>query len=504
MKVTRALLVLLGIVVVFGCAKPIPEGVLSVDANKTFELSVNGRRRGGSLFVPLVYDGTRAHSLVFALHGAGTTPDLFRKTVLMDQMAEEHDMIIVYPEGIGRRWDRAEDIDLFATMIDLFCEKYSIEPGRVYATGLSAGAIRAYELAAALPGRFAAIAPVAGCMRADADTTNLSPTSVLHIHGKKDDEVLFEGIPDWNLVSAEDSVGIWKRTIGASGTGDEFFRSRDAVGLRWESNGYTVATVFDEENGHYWPPYASELILDFFYTNPSRPARVTIDRGGLPLTCGVGTVIPLRCTIDRAAETSPVEEVTWYTNGSKAAVSTEAPWNTEWAVNLAGVRRLTATVRLADGSEIRSTRNPFMLVSASLSKDADTAGAEVLLPVVDTWSTKIEDGSLEAKNAVDSDLFTRWGSDWTDDESLSLDLGAVRTVSALTLYWEMAYAKEYCVETSTDKETWTIAAQKSDGLGNIEFLSFPPTEARYLRIRGIRRATEWGYSLFEVFVYGKK
>jgi hypothetical protein len=199
-----------------------------------------------------------------------------------------------------------------------------------------------------------------------------------------------------------------------------------------------------------------------------------------------------------------VEEVTWFTNGSKATVSTEAPWNTEWAVNLAGVRRLTATVRLADGSEIRSTRNPFILVSASLSKDADTAGAEVLLPVVDAWSTKIEDGSLEAINAVDSDLFTRWGSDWTDDESLSLDLGAVRTVSALTLYWEMAYAKEYCVETSTDKETWTIAAQKSDGLGNIEFLSFPPTEARYLRIRGIRRATEWGYSLFEVFVYGKK
>ncbi|HOS36526.1 MAG TPA: hypothetical protein PKW72_11985, partial [Treponemataceae bacterium] len=147
MKVTRALLVLLGIVVVFGCAKPIPEGVLSVDANKTFELSVNGRRRGGSLFVPLVYDGTRPHSLVFALHGAGTTADLFRKTVLMDQMAEEHDMIIVYPEGIGRRWDRAEDIDFFETMIDLFCEKYSIEPGRVYATGLSAGAIRAYELA---------------------------------------------------------------------------------------------------------------------------------------------------------------------------------------------------------------------------------------------------------------------------------------------------------------------------------------------------------------------
>ncbi len=288
MKVTRALLLLVVVVSVYSCAKPLPEGVLGVDGNKTFELSVNGRRRGGSLFVPLVYDGTRPHSLVFALHGAGTTAELFRKTVLLDRMEEEHDMIIVYPEGIGRRWDSGEDIAFFDTMIDLFCENYSIAPGRVYATGLSAGAIRAYELAAALPGRFAAIAPVAGCMRADADISNLSPVSVLHIHGKKDDEVLFAGIPEWNLVSAEESVAVWKRTTGVSGGGNEFFRSRDAVGLRWESNGYTVATVFDEETGHYWPPYASELILDFFYNNPSRPARVTIDRDGIRegILCG--------------------------------------------------------------------------------------------------------------------------------------------------------------------------------------------------------------------------
>lgn len=504
MKVTRTILLLVVVVFVFGCAKPLPEGVLAVDSNKTFELSVNGRRRGGSLFVPLVYDGTRPHSLVFALHGAGTTAEAFRKMVLLDRMAEEHDMIIVYPEGIGRRWDSGEDTAFFDTMIDLFCEKFSIEPGRIYATGLSAGAIRAYELAGALPGRFAAIAPVAGCMRAETDTSTLTPTSVLHIHGKKDDEVPFNGISEWNIVSAEESVGIWKRVINVSGEGKEFFRSRDAVGLEWTGNGHTVAQVFDEMSGHYWPPYASELVLDFFYNNPARPVRLTIDRSGLPLTCGVGAVLPLRCDIDQSGGSSPVEEITWYTNGSKAAVSTEAPWSTEWTVNLAGIRRLTATARFADGSEIRSTRNPFMLVSASLSKDADTAGAEVLIPVVDAWSTKIEDSSLKAGNAVDGDIYTRWGSEWTDDESLTLDLGAVHVVSALNLYWEMAYAKEYCVETSIDKETWTLLTQKSDGLGNIEFLSFPPTKARYLRIRGIRRATEWGYSLFEVFVYGKK
>lgn len=503
MKLTRALLLLL-VILLYGCAKPLPEGVLSVDGNKTFELSVNGRRRGGSLFVPLVYDGTRPHSLVFALHGAGTTADAFRKMVLMDQMAEEHDMIIVYPEGIGRRWDSGDDFAFFDTMIKLFCEKYSIEPGRVYVTGLSAGAIRAYELAVALPGRFAAIAPVAGAMRADTDVTALSPTSVLHIHGKKDDEVPFDGISEWNIVSVEESVAIWKRAIGASGAGNEFFRSRDAVGLQWTGKGHTVAQVFDEMNGHYWPPYASELVLDFFYNNPARPARLTIDRSGLPLTCGVGTVIPLRCQIDLSDGASPVEEVVWFTNGSKAAVSEQAPWNTDWAINLAGVRRLTAKARLADGTEIRSTRNPFILVSSTLAKDTDTAGAEVLLPVIDAWSTKIEERSLGAENATDGDLFTRWGSDWTDDESLSLDLGAIHTVSALTLYWEMAYAKEYCVETSTDKEIWTIAAQKSDGLGNIEFLSFAPVNARYVRIRGISRATEWGYSLFEVFVYGKE
>lgn len=503
MKPILYLLVLSVFLSLSSCTRPLPEGVLAVDASKKFELSVNGKRRGGSLFVPLVYDGTRPHSLVFVLHGAGTNADLFRKTVLLDQIAEEHDMIVVYPQGIGGRWDRGDDSIFFDTMINLFSETYNIDPQRIYATGFSAGAMRVYELAAALPGRFSAIAPVAGTLRADIDTTTLMPTSVLHIHGKKDDEVPFTGLPEWNLLSAEESVNVWKEIDGLSGEGEVFFRSRDAVGICWKGNGQSVAQVFDEENVHYWPPYASELIFDFFYNNPGRQARAVIDRNGLPLATGMGMDLQLNVLISLPENSAPVKEVVWYTNGSRCAVSDRAPWNAVWTVNLAGVRRLTATVRLADGTEIRTTRNPFLLVSTMGAQGIGTTDADTLIPVEKAWSTRIEDRSLGAENAIDGDVFTRWGSDWTDDESLTLDLGSVHTVSALALYWEMAYAREYSIEISTDTVNWALAKRETDGRGNIEFLSFPGVDARYIRIRGERRATEWGYSLFEVFVYGK-
>ncbi|HNQ96654.1 MAG TPA: discoidin domain-containing protein [Treponemataceae bacterium] len=504
MKLKLILVTVLCVLYFASCGKSLPDGELVIENSKNFKIRVNGRTREGTFYIPLTYDETRSYSLVFALHGASHTGAEFQKTTLFDPMAEEHDVIMVYPDGIGRRWDSAEDTALFEAMIKAFSGKYSIDSSRIYLAGFSAGAIKAYELAAVLPGRFAAIAPVAGAMRADADRAALAPTAVLHIHGKRDEEVPFVGLPEWKLLSAPESVELWKGVNGAMGEGEEFFRSRTAIGLAWEGQGHTVAQIFDDDCAHYWPPYASELILDFFYNNPARQGRLVIRRDGLPLTSAIGTVIPLRADITQSESTSPVEEVTWYTNGSQAAVSKKAPWESEWSVNLGGVRRLTAVARLADGTELRSTRNPFLLVSSSLSKDADTAGAETLLTVVDAFSTKIEDSTLEAKNAVDGDIYTRWGSEWTDNESLSLDLGSPCTVTALTLYWEMAYGKEYCIETSMDKESWTIVAQKNDGLGSIEFLLFPATQARYVRIRGIRRATEWGYSLFEVFVYGKK
>ncbi|WP_151476314.1 galactose-binding domain-containing protein [Streptomyces albicerus] len=104
--------------------------------------------------------------------------------------------------------------------------------------------------------------------------------------------------------------------------------------------------------------------------------------------------------------------------------------------------------------------------------------------------------------AVDGDTGTRWASDWSDDQWLRLDLGSTSTVKRVTLDWERAYGKAYRVELSTDGTNWQSVWSTTAGDGGLDTALFSGVPARYVRIQGLDRGTEWGYSLREVGVYG--
>ncbi|MFD8598104.1 discoidin domain-containing protein [Kitasatospora sp. NPDC059646] len=110
--------------------------------------------------------------------------------------------------------------------------------------------------------------------------------------------------------------------------------------------------------------------------------------------------------------------------------------------------------------------------------------------------------SYQPGRAVDGDRSTRWASDWSDDQWLGVDLGAVRTVDRVTLDWERAYAAGYRIEVSTDGSTWRTVWSTSAGDGGLDTAAFAPTAARYVRFHGTARATQWGYSLYELSVHG--
>ncbi|MFF3821531.1 galactose-binding domain-containing protein [Streptomyces bluensis] len=104
--------------------------------------------------------------------------------------------------------------------------------------------------------------------------------------------------------------------------------------------------------------------------------------------------------------------------------------------------------------------------------------------------------------AVDGDTGTRWASDWSDDQWLRIDLGSTRTVRRVTLDWERAYGASYRVELSTDGTAWKTAWSTTAGDGGLDTARFGATPARYVRVHGLDRGTDWGYSLKEVGVYG--
>lgn len=138
-------------------------------------------------------------------------------------------------------------------------------------------------------------------------------------------------------------------------------------------------------------------------------------------------------------------------------------------------------------------------------KDAASTGSANLARGAGASASSVE-GSLAPSNAIDGDASTRWGSNYSnqanpDDQWLALDFGGHRTVARVEIVWNVAYAKEYAIEVSSDGVSWTTAATKQDGAGGTESLSFSATSRRYLRMRGIRRGTSFGYSIYELRVF---
>ncbi|MEV6978360.1 discoidin domain-containing protein [Kitasatospora sp. NPDC093806] len=103
--------------------------------------------------------------------------------------------------------------------------------------------------------------------------------------------------------------------------------------------------------------------------------------------------------------------------------------------------------------------------------------------------------------AVDGDGGTRWASDWSDGQWLALDLGATTLVGRVTLEWERAYGRAYAVEVSGDGAAWHTVWSTTAGDGGLDTARFTPVPARYVRLHFQQRATQWGYSLYEVGVY---
>ncbi|MFE0101625.1 discoidin domain-containing protein [Streptomyces sp. NPDC059009] len=126
------------------------------------------------------------------------------------------------------------------------------------------------------------------------------------------------------------------------------------------------------------------------------------------------------------------------------------------------------------------------------------SGAAASASSSEWWNPAV---SFAPGKAVDGDLGTRWASEWNNDQWLRIDLGSVQSVKRVTLDWEEAYAKSYRVELSEDGTNWKTAWSTDSGDGGLDTARFAATQARFVRIKGLERGTQWGYSLQEVGVY---
>ena len=116
-------------------------------------------------------------------------------------------------------------------------------------------------------------------------------------------------------------------------------------------------------------------------------------------------------------------------------------------------------------------------------------------------ASSIESDEYLASNAVDGDGTTRWASEFADNQNLIVDLWQSYTISTVKVAWEAAYASQFQVQVSNDNTTWTTVYENYNATGGTQTIEFTPVSARYVKIYCIKRATEYGFSIYEFEVY---
>jgi polyhydroxybutyrate depolymerase len=175
---------------------------------RQYTLNVNHLARTFLVHVPQGIKPGQKAPLVIALHGGATNASTMERFSGLSETAKKYGFVVVYPNGTGRlqrmlTWNSGnccgyaqkqniDDVAFIRDMIGYLTSRFNIDPSRVYATGISNGAMMAYRLAVEIPDKIAAVAAVSGTLNVDPDLVR-APMPILHFHGTEDQYVPFGG-----------------------------------------------------------------------------------------------------------------------------------------------------------------------------------------------------------------------------------------------------------------------------------------------------------------------
>lgn len=151
------------------------------------------------------------------------------------------------------------------------------------------------------------------------------------------------------------------------------------------------------------------------------------------------------------------------------------------------------------GSPLPDTPKKPAAPSPTAGAAVNTSGRNLALGSRATASS-IEGRAWEAGNAVDGDITTRWSSQFSDPQWLTVDLGKRWQISEILLHWENAHATAYRVEVSTDGEKWKRVYSTTAGQGGDVTVQVPKLPGRLIRMYGTKRSTQYGFSMLDVEV----
>ena len=270
----------------------------SGQGNKSGSLDIGGRTRRYFLHAPPRYDGKKPLLLVLVLHGGGQSPESAERMSGMSVKADKEGFLAAYPSGTGRSnrmptWNsgnccgyamqnNVDDVTFLRALIDKLEHDYSVDPRRIFVTGISNGGMMSYRIGCELADKIAAIAPVEGAQNTDCRPTG--PVSVIVFHGTADRLVPFTGGstpfqigPRRSDNSVTNAVAFWVKNDGCSPTPKHNENSAAHTDIYSGcKNGTGVALYAIQGGRHLWPGSrisgnsvaATDLMWSFFVQHP--------------------------------------------------------------------------------------------------------------------------------------------------------------------------------------------------------------------------------------------
>ncbi len=253
-------------------------------------INVNGKKRESVIYLPENYKRSSNLPLLFFFHGAGGYGWDIAQLTNFRNIAEKDNVVLVYPQATiydqpdtpSRCVDpgfSTDDLPFAKALIDSLLQNFSINPNRVYSSGMSSGGYMSFYLALHLPNKIAAIAPVAAAPTRYNFSNKIinRPIPLIYIYGTLDSGISGSG---WALSVAE-TLDFWAKNNGCDDTPTQTLLPNID-----QSNSTTV-TLFTYPNttnsnkilyyrvnggGHWWPGrdyaptdiVAETVIWDFF------------------------------------------------------------------------------------------------------------------------------------------------------------------------------------------------------------------------------------------------
>ena len=245
-----------------------------------------GLERTYRIHIPPSYDKSKPMPLLIVLHGGGGTGKRMEKLTQggFNKRSDKEDFLVVYPDGIEKNWndgrenvkyrahrEKIDDVGFISALIDHLSKQYNVDIKRVYATGISNGAMMSFRLGCELSEKIAAIAPVAGSMPENlpSQCSPLKPIPVLMISNTDDRLMPWEGgdirfgrKTFGRALSVQETVQYWVNHNQCSSSPTVSMEPdrdpKDRTRVRIESydqcrEGIEVVLYAIEGGGHTWP-----------------------------------------------------------------------------------------------------------------------------------------------------------------------------------------------------------------------------------------------------------